>query len=324
VLIENSLNILRIDFNTRIDYSIISSYDKVINGARRNSFKILELCFKKTKFITLPGAMYIMFIVYAIVNTKERDSQYVETRILNCSEAVLSIISSFGLLNILKFYGNLKLESSVSRVSEFKYNYWKRVLKDGNYNSDSIFWPISIIPPKASNDFESSISSFINGFIDYFNILVQNNMVENINEKGFDNTRKDFIRAVNESTKNVWDHSESWGAASIFSSRREKSTFCLFDYGIGFINSYIKRKGTYERTIDNDKRILQWLFVEGNTSNDDNNLGRGLPRIAKFVETSRGVMLIKTDKYILKYDYKKGLEIINSEYFPGTQIMINF
>lgn len=64
-------------------------------------------------------------------------------------------------------------------------------------------------------------------------------------------------------------------------------------------------------------------FEEHNTSNDDENHGRGLARIAKFIDATNGIWLIKTDKYMMQYD-SKGLKITEQNYFPGTQIMINF
>jgi hypothetical protein len=187
-----------------------------------------------------------------------------------------------------------------------------------------MYWPISIIPKKTSDSFESDVSSFINNFIVYFNMLIKYKMIVNLKKETLEYARKGFISAVNESTKNVWDHSESWGAASIYSSRKQKTTFCLFDYGIGFIKSYIKRIGPFEREVKNDINTLRWLFEEGNTTDEINNHGRGLKKIAEFTEIVDGILLIRTDKYVLQYDRTRKLQISETSYFPGTQVMINF
>jgi hypothetical protein len=148
-------------------------------------------------------------------------------------------------------------------------------------------------------------------------------MVKNVSGEDNEFFRKSFISAVNESIKNIWDHSESWGTVGLHSNKYQKNTFCLFDYGIGFINSYIKRIGSFERNSINDKAKLEWLFKEGHTSNDMNNHGRGLKKIADFVDMNDGIWYIKTDKYLMKYQKQK-LTIDEDSFFPGTQLMINF
>lgn len=318
-----SNNVLTLKLGKKIDYTVSKHYALLRQGIESHSFQIIDIDFSQTKFITLPGGMYLLFILSSIISSKNKKNIYIESRISNLSEPLLVSIANFGLINVFITYANLKVPEAIKQLSESKSNYWKNIVKKRISNLNAIYWPVTIIPTKTSDSFENDVSSYINNFTDYFNALNYNNFISNLSGEVLEYNRKSFIRAINEATKNVWDHSQSWGAASIYSSKNNKTTMCLFDYGIGFINSYIKRKGEFERNAANDKRILRWLFEEHNTSNDDENHGRGLARIAKFIDTTNGIWLIKTDKYMMQYD-SKGLKISEQSYFPGTQIMINF
>jgi len=327
--ITYSNNVLTLKLGKKVDFTIHKYYEAIKHASDNYSFQIIEIDFSETKYITLPGGMYLLFILSSLINSKNKLNFYVESRISNLSEPVLASIANFGLINVFITYANLKVSEEIKHLSDNKINYWKTTVKKGNSNLNSIYWPVTIIPPKTSDSFENDAKSYINNFIDYFNALSNNKIIGNLSGEILENNRKSFIRSINEATKNVWDHSHSWGAASIYSSKNNKTTLCLFDYGVGFINSYIRRKGAFERNTANDKGILKWLFDEFNTSNDTENEnqkenhGRGLARIAKFIDITNGILLIKTDKYMMQFDLK-GLTISEQTYFPGTQIMINF
>lgn len=318
-----SNNILTIKLGKKIDFTIYKYYEAIKHSSDNNSFQIIEIDFSETTYITLPGGMYLLFILSSIINYKSKQNIYVESRISNLSEPVLASLANFGLINVLIIYANLKVSDDLKYLSDNKINYWKNTVKKGNSNLNSIYWPVTIIPSKTSDSFENDVSNYINNFIDYFNALSYNKMIGSLSGEILENSRKNFIRSINEATKNVWDHSYSWGVASIYSSKNNKTTLCLFDYGVGFINSYVKRRGAFERNVANDKAILEWLFNEYNTSNEGENHGRGLARIAKFIDITKGILLIKTDKYMMQYDLN-GLNIYEQPYFSGTQIMINF
>jgi len=322
--VRNNQNILTLGFDSKVDYKIFAYYNNIFSISKNNIFLIIELNFSKTIYITLPGAMYLLLIVSAIVNYKIKIGLNIETRISNCSENIFNVLSSFGLIDMLKLYGNLKIDAYSNALNENKTRFWKTSVKQTDYNLNSIFWPIAIIPVKEGSSFEDEIKNFFNGFTTHLWLIIKYGFINNLNIEKIEFIKKDYISAINEATKNVWDHSESWGIASIYSNRYQKTTFCIFDYGIGFINSYVKRKPSSKRTLKTDIQILNWLFKEGNTSDEINNHGRGLAKIAKFTDNMKGTLLIRTDKYMLKYDCKNGLIIFEKTYFPGTQIMLNF
>jgi hypothetical protein len=333
--VTQSNNILSFSFENKVDYSISSLFSKVVLASRSHQFQIIELNFSKTRFVTLAGAMYLLFIVSSLIKSKATSRFNIETIITNCSKNLLEALANFGFFRVITTYGNLHGDIYIKNLSESKYTYWRNVLKQNPINISSVYQPISPIPDKNGENFEGDTKLYLNSFIDCFDVIWSNKMVIDMNNDILENSRKSFITAVYEATKNVWDHSESWGIGAIQSNKRNKTTFCLFDFGIGFINSYIKRMGNFERNLNNDKAKLNWLFNEHNSSvdpvivkeasssNSFNNHGLGLSRIAKFVDRTNGTWLIRTDKYQLLYKSKQ-IKISETTFFPGTQLMINF
>ncbi len=322
LLVNN--NILNISINEKVDYNIASSYHRIIPTCKITSFELLQLDFSETTFVTLAGSMYLIFIVHGIVNAKKSQGTRIETVIINCPEQVVSTLLNFGFFKMLGLYGSLRTNPDFIKTSDETIDFWKKNVKNLDINLRSLYWPISNIPFKHGINFELEVRSFYNDFIIFFNSVISLGFIKGLNKEGLDFIERFFYKAINESTKNVWDHSESWGIASIQSNRSIKTTFCLFDFGVGFINSYIKRKGGFQRSTQADKNVLMWLFEEGNTSNQGANHGHGLSILQKFTDMSNGVLLINTDQYSIQYTKMKGLRINEKLFFPGTQIMINF
>ena len=316
-------DILTFKLPKKIDYTFTSCYEILLLESKNGSFEILDLDFSNTLFITLPGAIYLVFIVHAVVESKKKQNNYFETAITNYSEKTLAMLSNFGSIEMLKLYGNLKVAKDVEDHSISRVKYWKS-LNNLSPKTQSIYWPMSNIPLKLGDRYEQNVRSFYGNFIDYFKVILNAGLINSDYLKTVDFIEKYFNKSINEATKNIWDHSESWGMASIQSTEYTKTTLCLFDFGVGFINSYVKRKGLYNRDLKSDMEVLVWLFQEGNTSQSSGNHGHGLSIIQKFIDMTNGTLLISTDSYLLTYTKKRGLVINQKGYFPGSQIMINF
>lgn len=308
----------------KIDYTFSNYFKEIIVQSKKSSFSLLELNFQRTSFITLPGIMYLIFTIHHVVNMKKNVKTYFETSISDYSEYQLTLLCNFGFVSILEVYGRLKVSSEIAEFASSRQKFWKKTIISPVINLSQIHWPISIIPIKVGSHFNTEVIKFHNDFVDFFKGIVRKGLIDDFDNKKSNFIEKYFMKAINEATKNVWDHSESWGIASIESNNINNTTLCLFDFGIGFIKSYTKRLGSYERTPDRDKEILSWLFEEGNTSQSETNHGHGLPIIQKFTDITNGKLLISTDRYLLNYNNKTGLRISEKEYYPGTQIMINF
>jgi hypothetical protein len=317
-------NILTISLDKKIDYKFTSLYGKLVNNWTTASYNLIELDFSQTEFITLAGAMYLIFPINTIINIKRKKGIYIETGITGYSKKLFDTLLNFGFISILKLYGNLHINPEIDRLSNLRLNFWDKSLRSLEKPFQSIYWPISTLPPKFMNNVDLEIHKFYNNFIDCFKAIIYSDLIRNLNYETLDYIEKYFTKSVNESTKNVWDHSESWGIAAIQSDTNNKTIFCLFDFGIGFINSYIKRKGSYERNVTADKEVLTWLFENNHTSNPESNNGHGLSIIQKFIDLTEGTLIVNTDRYTIKYNKIERLKIDVKEYYPGTQIMMNF
>lgn len=317
-------NILSIVLDKKIDYHITSIYQEAVNLSRTNEFVYLQLDFSNTSYVTVAGAMYLIFISHQIVKIKQTKKIYIETRYIEGTQNVTSTLLNLGFFNILKIYGNFITDNIQEKEINARIEYWKKAIQNPNSNLKSIYWPITTIPRKFGKNFEMDAYNFYNGFFNFFYALDQFGLISNLDNETIKFIEQYFNKAINEATKNVWDHSESWGIASIISNSSTKTSLCLFDFGVGFINSYIKRMGDFERSLQSDIAVINWLFEEGNTSNINTNHGHGLTVLQKFTDLSNGILVINTDSYLIQYSKTKGLIFNQKSYFPGTQIMINF
>ena len=90
-----SHNIFSLNLEGKIDYTLPFSYEEIISKSSSNTFEIIELNFSKTKFITLAGALYLLFIVSSVVKSKRTFHSNIETIITNCSDNIMEILASF-------------------------------------------------------------------------------------------------------------------------------------------------------------------------------------------------------------------------------------
>lgn len=314
-IIQNN-TILSFVFEKKIDYSISTHYEKSCNQDNQYHLQILELDFSNTTFVTLPGAIYVASMASRMITEKIVR----ELRIINYSDSVLKALVNFGFIRFLKSFANLQVESDVYALNEKIMHFWQEDVKHNEYNLRNLYWPMTRLPIKSS---ENEITTLYNKFINYFNLLFQNELIQAHATVDIELLRKRFIKCINEAIQNVWDHSESWGVAAIQSNNHSGTTLCVFDFGVGFINSFTKRKGTYIRNQKSDIQQLQWLFKKGNTTNEGQNFGHGLHIISQLINITNGTMLIRTDKYTMIYR-DSNLKISEGKFCPGAQLMINF
>lgn len=316
---EDTLTIL---FPSKIDYHIVSDFEKSDRFELRNTrIRFLQLDFALTEKVTLPGILYVFVFISSLLDNWKSQSKHIITLANNCSDLILNEFLNLGFIHALQVYCTLNISEDLKNHSNNKYRFWTEDIKRLDRKFNKIFWPISRIPLQ-SNYTENAI--FFNKLFDYFRLLLDNGFLKNLSIDDYEFIQRHFLKTINETIKNVWDHSESWGAISIHSREENMTNLCIFDNGIGFINSYIKRKGEYTRTIINDIEVLRWLFQEGNTSNENGNFGHGLAIITKFIDITNGVLLIRTDRYQVVYKKANGLQITPTTYFNGSQISINF
>lgn len=309
-------NYIEITFESKLNYKLYEQFEKIQN-VDKNNIKIIYLDFSNTKYISLSGAI---FIVYFLNYLKTLNISF-ETRITSINENTAVILAKYGFLKCSKFYCNLQLDNTLEKINN---RYLKNFDLANIHNQYSFYWPIKTIPEKSGNYFESDESGFTNSFIDYFNLLVEQGKLKPV-ESSLEEVRVGFIKTVYELGKNIWEHSQSWGLSAIQSTTKTNTTLAICDYGIGFIGSYIAKNPNYERSQKNDKKLIEWLLIEGNSSKSKDKNGHGLTRVMDFTRQVKGVLLIRTDNFEITLKEAQLKPIIKErKYFKGTQVFINF
>lgn len=296
-------------YDSNIDYRLYSNFDKIQLIAKEEIDQVF-LNFSKTKYITLPGCIYIIFLLYEI----KLHNKYFETRIISITENLIHVLTKFGFFESSSFYCNLKVDKQISDLV-YSYNY---------SNTSSIYWPIATVPPKLDRHFESNNAKFTNGYSEYFDLLIKNKLISS-DKYSITEIRSKFNKSIYELVKNIWEHSNSWGLASIQSTDSTNTTIAICDYGIGFIESYKKRNSSYQDNSNNNNKLIESQLEDNFSSKSEHKYGHGMARVKEFVDLMNGILLIKTDKFKVTYNGKtKEQTIENDNFFKGAQIFINF
>lgn len=296
-------------FDKNIDYKLYLHFNE-IELLCESKISQVYLSFANTQFITLPGSIYIIFLLYRI----KLSNNYFETRFLTITESVLSYLVKFGFFDSSVSYCNLKTEKKIDSL----------LPRLSKMSSTSYYWPIRTVPPNSGSDFETSSISLMNDYSEFINLIMQKGLV-NTKLHSYDEIRSRFNTTVYELIKNIWDHSDSWGLSSIQSTRVTGTTVCICDYGVGFVESYKKRNADYKDYNENYMELIESQLLDNFSSKSKSKYGHGLWRVKQFVNMIEGVMFIKTSCYNVVYNGKTKKQIISDDiYTIGSQIFINF
>ena len=296
-------------FETNIDYKLYNAFEKIKLICNEDVNQVF-LNFSKTKYITLPGCIYVIFLLHEI----KISNRYLETKIISITENLIHFLTKFGFFNSSAFYFNLKVEKQIKHL----------VNKSIHSKSSAIYWPIATVPQNLDRDFDSNNSKFMNDYSEHFDLLIENDVISS-ETYSIREIRAKFLKAIYELIKNIWEHSESWGLSSIQSTNATNTTIAICDYGVGFVESYKKRNLEYLDNPENNKELIMSQLKPNFSSKSKYKFGHGLSRVKDFVRMLNGTLLLKTDKFRVVYDGKTDEEIIkNDSYFKGAQIFINF
>lgn len=303
---------LILKFDRRVDYKLYENFEK-IQSLEKLIFYIVYLDFSETKFVTLPGAVYIIFFLDHLRRKKQ-----IETRIIDIDYSITSILSKYGFFNCAKLYGSLVLDQNIENINT------KHLENLNIQDLSSLYWPIRTIPEKSGHHFESDESGFTNSFIEYFNMLNNRGKLDTYKDN-LDIIKKGFVKAAYELGKNIWEHSQSWGLYAIQSADKTKTNLVICDNGVGFIGSFKLRNPGYSGSTKKNKELLEWLLIDGNSSKGEDKNGHGLTRVIDFIRVTNGILLIRTDQFEITVKGKQTIpEIKENTFFKGTQIFINF
>lgn len=198
---------------------------------------------------------------------------------------------------------------------------------DNSFDNDirPIVWPMETISTKGSSisdqDFENACQHFVNNAADTFDRLFSS---PHFNfDKG---DKHNFWFSNVELYMNIFEHSGSWGLATIHANPAHGTTVCYHDIGIsikGSVNSSPKAGKEFEK-FKTDYDAMKWALKKGNSSKSGGD-GTGLNIAEDFVLSRNGTIEIRSGRCLLQ---KKPGEQPGEEYwrkqdvpwFPGTQI----
>jgi len=242
-------------------------------------------------------------------------------------ENVLTYLSTFHfftqLINKANLLGCEDLAAFESERTERK----SKVKKiDGPDNEEKpIVLPMRTIPQKGAAErdhiFEQACLQFINEIYPTFRKLFSS-----VHFNFYDGDIYQFKEANGELFVNVFEHSRSWGIASIHANPRSGTIVSYCDIGVGMkgsVNSSPKARKEYD-VFETDTVAIKWALKEGNSSKVGGN-GRGLNVVEEFVLQRKGNIELRSGSSLFrkKPGDKPGVEnwsISSVPWFPGTQI----
>ncbi len=287
-----------------LDFLIESTSASYRNN--RSIFNNVFLDFSKVKYIDIEGALSIICFCAAV----KRKNSTANFGYIYPDDSVLSYLITLG------FFGQMSNRVGVIEGQDIVHieneRRMRQKAKSNKFDSKSVVLPIETIPKKMNTtsgaDFENMVGEFANHAIDVFDIL-QTSPFYNFSGDDYYLFRQSNIELF----KNIFDHSNSWGIASIHARPNYGTTVCYYDIGVGFKASIKK--------FDTEAESIEWALVDGNTSmsNDDND-GYGLIIVEEFVFSRNGNIKIRSgdcEMQLISLSSRKKTKVSS---FPGAQI----
>lgn len=224
----------------------------------------------------------------------------------------------FKIANIANIYGLIDNSESLSQEDEKLFKEWENRVSECSKESDPekkrqyklTNFPIHFLPPRSRfTDFESECQDFANKLSDVVGYVLEEDL--NFSKE----LRRGFIRSNIELFKNIYDHSQSWGVVAIQVLKNEV-VFSYSDIGMGIKNS-LRETLNINDNIDDCLAIEKAIQKGVSSKGENNNRGLGLYYVTKYIEETKGRMLIRSGKGLYSINRKK-----KGKYFPGTQIHI--
>lgn len=293
----------------KIDFATSEFFASIYGLYSSYKIEILILNFTKTRFSTLPGALYTL-LFSILISKVNKDNVTLQLRGINFN--VLNFFMSLGLLSKLVNRAGAQIDNKFLQ-QEFL------LIKKSVPNEKSIIFPItSISYSKDKSYFNDYTKWFVDNFSLFFSKLVQYPIYR------FSSSSIDFqelFETLFEIIKNIFDHSESEGFGGIHASRSNHgTTIAFYDYGIGIVKSVLKSKK--EIVAQSEIDIIKWALKDGNSSKKEGgNQGHGLTILQDFCKSKNAILTIRTGKHQFTFTAIK-IVIKPVSDFPGTQIVL--
>ena len=293
-------------------------------GEFPNSFKYLIFNFEETRSASITGAALLISLAAFYTEYFKSENIYLQCEIDNIDNQLLNFLMNFGFFKEMNQKANLRIVNNVDlsfnkELIEIENRYINHQLNKikSDKEQNNLIMPFNTIPIGNKEQFLNLIYGFRNKFVNYFEKSIND---EGLNLKttllGTDlEALDDFLKAILEVIKNIFDHSYSWGIGAIH-TKNGHIEVVFSDIGIGIANSMKENSEYVDFT---EAKAIKHALIDGVSSKFYNgeNKGRGFTIINEFVNKFNGYLLIKSGKYRI---YKSELKEISR--FPGTQVTI--
>jgi len=308
--------------------NIIMKELTVVN--RQQEYKITDMILDLSDVypITSAAAVGLVCLCSALMTNKMKEIASPSNFYLKRpSNGVLSYLTTLGFFTQMSNKARLLgCEDLVHSESE------KRERRRGRHVPNSfdndvrpIVWPMETIPTKGNSisdqNFENACQHFVNKGADTFDRLFSSSHFN------FDKGDKHNFWSSNvELYMNIFEHSASWGLATIHANPAHGTTVCYHDIGIGIkgsVNSSPKAGKEFEE-FETDYDAMKWALKEGNSSKSGGN-GIGLNIVEDFILSRNGTIEIRSGQCLPQKKQgdqpgEKYWRNQNVPWFPGTQI----
>lgn len=295
-----------------VSFSILDSLIEETKKRYSNNkyaFNSIILDLSQIKYIDPEGALALICFCSAI----KRKNKNANFHFVYPIESVLNYLKTLGFFGQMSDKaGVIEIQDIVHYENELKHERRIRQKKYSNQiNLKSIIFPFKTISQQidfmGGSDFENMIGKFVKSIIHSFTELFKS---PHYNFNGED--QHNFLLSNVELYKNIFEHSESWGIASIHARPNHGTTVCYYDIGIGFKASVGK--------FDSERESIEWALIDGNSSKPgDDNDGFGLTIVQDFVLKRNGKIKIRSGDCLLQIASTSKQKNKVSK-FPGVQI----
>lgn len=274
--------------------------------------------------IELSGAGHLVCLCSALMTNKLKEIASPSTMYLRRPTGnVLTWLTRIGFFTSMsakaKLLGHGELVHAEEKMRELSGKQAQAIASTWVDSGDRpIVWPIELVPHKegssAYRNFENACQYFLNHAHDQFDRLFSSSHFN------FDRGDvHDFWNANSELYRNIFEHSDSWGLATIHARPQYGTVVCYYDIGIG-IKGSVNASSNIPREFDTDYDAIKWALVEGHSSKIGGS-GLGLNIVGDFVLSRDGTIELRSGQCLLQKrpgDTDWRAQVV--PWFPGTQI----
>jgi len=283
---------------------------------------ILDL--SNVSLVMLDGATSLVCLCSALMTNKLKEIANPSTIYLRRpAENVVSWLTRIGFFTSMsakaKLLGHSELVHAEEKMRELSRKQAQAIASTWVDSGDRpVVWPMELIPHKegssAYRNFENACQYFLNRAYDQFDRLFSSSQFN------FDRQSKhDFWNANSELYRNIFEHSDSWGLATIHARPKHGTRVCYYDIGMG-IKGSVNTSPNIPKEFDSDYEAMKWALVEGHSSKIEGS-GLGLNIVDDFVSSRGGTIELRSGQCLLQKrpgDMDWRAQVV--PWFPGTQI----